>query len=136
MVDAISIALTGLMAQGTRLAVSASNIANANTIGALPTLAAPVSTVYKPLSVSFTALGAGVNNGAGVVANVTEDVAGFTPEFNPSSPFADAAGLVAAPAVDIAQQIVNALEAKLLYKAGVGVIKTQKEMNDDLLNIL
>jgi flagellar basal-body rod protein FlgC len=136
MVDAISIALSGLVAQATKLAVSANNIANANTTGILPTAASPVSTVYRPLNVSFIALNAGANNAAGVKAVVTEDANGFTPVFDPSSPFANTDGLVAAPDIDLTNEIVNVLESKLFYKADASVIKVQKEMIEDLLKIV
>jgi flagellar basal-body rod protein FlgC len=135
MVDTLSIALTGLMAQGQRLAVAASNIANAATIGALPTTESPASTVYKPLTVSYTALMTG-NEPGGVSTRVTEDPNGYTAVSDPGSIYANEDGLVAAPNIDLNQEMVNLLVAKTLYKTNVSVIKTEKEMMGDLLDIV
>ena len=135
MSNVLSIALSGLNAQNTRLAASANNIANASTVGAVPT-ASGTSTVYRPLSVSYTALTAGTNTGGGVSAHVTEDADGYTVIFDPSSPFADSEGLIAAPNVDLAREAVNILESKLLFKANLSVIKIQKEMMGELLDTL
>lgn len=131
MTDAFSIALSGLRAQTTRLAATASNIANVSTSGTVPSAdpSAPASTVYKPLNVSFSSLESG-----GVTATVTPDPAGYTVVYDPSSGFAGSDGLVAAPNVDLTEQAVNLIETRLAYKANISVIKTQDEMLGDLLN--
>jgi flagellar basal-body rod protein FlgC len=134
MSNVLSIALSGLNAQNVRISAAANNIANASTVGALPTADNPASTVYKPLSVSYTALTAGANNG-GVSAQVIEEQNAYTPVFDPSSPFANEEGLVAAPNVDLAKEAVNLLESKVLFKANLSVIKTQKEMLGEVLDI-
>lgn len=131
MVDAVSVALSGLLAQGQRLAVAANNIANAGTAGVLPTAGAPASTVYKPLYVSMTALATG-----GVQAVVREDSQGYSPAFDPSSAYANSEGLVAVPNVDLVKESVNILEVKSLYKANVAVLKTQEKLLGELLNAI
>lgn len=133
MADALSIAVSGLTAQGTRLAVAANNIANVTTTGALPTPESPNSTVYKPLSVSYTALLAG-SEGAGVATQVTEDPEGYSPVYDPSSIHANEEGFIAAPNVDLMREMISVLESKLLYKANLSVIKTQKDMMGELLD--
>jgi flagellar basal-body rod protein FlgC len=135
MADALSIALSGLAAQGQRLSVSANNIANVVTVGALPSAESPASTVYKPLSVSYTALTAGAN-GSGVSTTVTEDPNGYSPVFDPSSVYADSQGLIAAPNVDFTHEFENILVSKNIFKANLSVIKTQNEMLGELLNTL
>lgn len=131
MTDALSIALSGLRAQTTRLAATASNIANASTSGAVPSAApsAPASTVYQPLNVSFSSLESG-----GVAATVTPDPGGYSIVYDPSSVYANEAGEVAVPNVDLAQEAVKLIETKLAYKANVSVIKTQDEMLGYLLD--
>jgi flagellar basal-body rod protein FlgC len=131
MSDALSIAVSGLLAQGTRLAVTAGNIANVSTEGALPTATAPYSTVYKPLQVSFTALDSG-----GVSAQVTARPQGYSVAYDPASNYANSDGFVAAPNVDLTRESVNLIETKLLYKANLAVIKTQDDMLGDLLNTI
>jgi flagellar basal-body rod protein FlgC len=129
MVDAVSIALSGLMAQNQQLSATASNIANAGTEGALPTPQAPATTVYKPLTVNYASLPDG-----GVTANITADQNGYSPAYDPTSAYANSQGLVAAPNVDLAQQIVSLIETKTLFKANVDVIKTQSKMLGDLID--
>lgn len=138
MADALSIALSGLTAQKQRLAATASNIANASTAGAVPSAdpSAPVSTVYKPLNVTFSSLSDDSGQGAGVRANVTPDPEGYTVTYSPNSAFADAGGLIAVPNVDLATEAVHLIETRLAYKANISVIKTQDEMMKDLLDVL
>lgn len=135
MVDAVSIAVSGLRAQGTRLAAAASNIANISTSGRLPTVANPATTVYRPLSVSFSALTAGDFPG-GVAARVTEDPKGFSAAFDPSSVFANEEGFVAVPNVDLVSESVNIILAKNTYQAIVKVIETENNLTKELLNTL
>ena len=135
--EAFSIALSGLTAQKQRLAATASNIANVSTAGIIPRAdpSAPVSTVYKPLNVSFTSLetnGAGV----GVRADVTPDANGYTIVYDPSSSYANSEGLLAVPDIDLTEQIVNLIETKTAFRANVSVIKTQDEMLGELLNTI
>ena len=131
MVDALSIALSGLKAQNQQQAASASNIANAMTTGAVPTPQAPASTVYKPLTVNYTSLPDG-----GVTANVTADQTGFSTVYDPSNAYANAQGLIAAPNVDLSQEIINLMVSKTVFKADVDVIKTQNKMLGDLLDTI
>jgi len=140
MTDAVSIALSGLRAQQTRLAAGASNIANASTTGTVP--AAPpsapastvfggqnISTVYKPLNVNLTSLATG-----GVRADVTADPKGYSLIYDPASPYANSEGMIAAPNVDLTREIVNLLEIKASFKANLAVLKTQDEMLGRLLD--
>lgn len=131
MTDALSIALSGLRAQSTRLAATASNIANVSTSGVVPsaTPSAPASTVYQPLNVSFSSLESG-----GVAATVTPDPQGYSIVYDPSSVYANEAGEVAVPNVDLAAEAVKLIETKLAYKANVSVIRTQDEMLGYLLD--
>lgn len=140
MTDAVSIALSGLRAQQTRLAAGASNIANASTAGTVPEASpsAPastvadgqsVSTVYKPLNVNLTSLATG-----GVRADVSADPKGYSLIYDPSSPYANGEGMIAAPNVDLTRETVNLLEIKNSYKANLAVLKTQDEMLGELLD--
>lgn len=134
MVDAVSIALSGLRAQSTRIAASANNVANALTAGSIPTAAAPDSNVYRPLSVSFTALTAN-SQPAGVQAHVTQSES-YTVAYSPDSVYADAEGFIAVPDVDLVQESVTILQAKHAYLANLATIKTEKELLGELLEVL
>jgi flagellar basal-body rod protein FlgC len=140
MTDALSIALSGIKAQQQRLDVAANNIANITTTGRVPTVDNPASTVYKPLNVSLTAQTLGSNsalgNAGGVLANVTQNQNGYSVSFDPSNPYANNDGLIAAPNVDLAQEIVNIIETKAAFRANISVIKTQEKLSGELLDAL
>ncbi len=131
MTDALTIAISGLKAQETRLNAAASNIANIGTSGAVPSSnpSAPASTVYRPLQVNLTSLESG-----GVQANVTADPKGYTLAYDPSSNYANSEGLVATPNVDLATEAVNTIESKALFKANLAVIKTQDKLLGELID--
>ncbi|MDP2204982.1 MAG: flagellar basal body protein [Alphaproteobacteria bacterium] len=146
MTDAVSIALSGLKAQQTRLAATASNIANASTTGTvsaaspsapastasggpLVSTASAASTVYKPLNVNLTSLATG-----GVRADVSADSKGYSLIYDPSSPYANGEGMIAAPNVDLTREIVGLLEIESSFKANLAVMKTQDEMLGALLD--
>ena len=134
MTDAVSIALSGLRAQQTRLAAGASNIANASTTGTVPAAspsapASTASTVYKPLNVNLTSLASG-----GVRADVVADPSGYSLIYDPSSPYANPQGMIAAPDIDLTREIVNITEIKHSFKANLAVLKTQDEMLGALLD--
>lgn len=134
MVDAISIALTGLTAQKQRLSASASNIANVLTSGPVPE-AGGSSTVYRPLRTQLSSLQSD-GQGVGVRAEVTPDENGYTVVFDPASVHADSAGNIAVPNIDLNTEIVNIMETKMAFKVDLSVIKVAKEMDQALLDIL
>ncbi len=131
----VSVALSGILAQGQRLAASANNIANVATVGTLPTPESPASTVYKPLQVTFLSNNT-ENSAGGVTAQVSEDPEGYSAVFDPSSTYANTEGLVAAPNVDLNREYVNIIETKLQYKANVAAFRIEEEMTREMLNIL
>jgi len=131
MTDALSIAASGLRAAETKLSATANNIANASTTGPVPDASHPVSTVYKPLTVSLTP-----QAGGGVSAQVNADPNGYSLSYDPASPDANAGGFIAAPNVDLTQEVVGLIQAKTEFKANTAVIKTQDQMLGDLLNTI
>ena len=134
MTDALSIALSGLTAQKTRLAATASNVANASSGGPVPSVdpSAPAQsqTVYRPLQVNLS------SSPSGVQADVVADQNGYSVIYDPSSSFANADGFTAVPNVDLAAEAVKLTEIKILYKANLSVMRTQNEMMGDLLDII
>lgn len=137
MTDALSIALSGLMAQKQRLAATASNVANVSTGGSVPSAdpSAPASTVYKPLQANLTSVQTQAG-GAGVKAQIVEKENGYSLSYDPASPFANAEGLVAVPNVDLAEEAVSLMEIKIGYKANLSVMKTESEMIGELLDTI
>jgi len=133
MADAMSIALSGLIAQGQKLAVSANNIANMSTTGSIPTAENPASTVYKPLSVSYHSLMSGSDMG-GVSTTVNEIDNPYVSVYDPSSVYANEEGFIATPNVDLVRETTNMLMTKVAYKANLNVIQAQKDMLGDLFD--
>lgn len=136
---ALSNALSGLNAQKLRLNATASNVANVSSGGAVPgsaEAAAGATTVYRPLQVNITSQTLPDGQGAGVSANVTEIENGFSLSYDPAGVGANAEGFVAVPNVDLAQEAVNLIETKALFKANAAVIRTQEEMLGNLLDTL
>lgn len=135
----VSTALSGLNAQKTRLAATASNIANISTAGAAPGSPAAqngAATVYRPLTVNLTSQVLPNGQGAGVSAYVTESTDGFSLSYDPSAAGADADGNVAVPNVDLTRELTNLIETKALFKANAAVLRSEAEISGELLDIL
>lgn len=52
---------------------------------------------------------------------------------DPSSPYADARGMIAAPDVDLVDEMVEQLTAKLTYDANLSVLKSAHEMESRII---
>lgn len=134
MVNTIQTSLSGLLASTKKLDAASSNIANADTVGKLADAqaqSAETGTPYTPLTVSQTA---GPNGG--VQSEIVPRSQPFVPSYAPDSPFADGNGLVAAPNVDLAEELVNSKAAEMAYKSNASVLKTANEMQDTLIKAL
>ena len=71
----------------------------------------------------------------GTVATVSAVSPSFTAPSDPSSPFANQDGLVAAPNVDLAGEFVQLATAKYSFIANAKVIQAYAEMTESLLDI-
>ena len=129
-----AIALSGLNAASRRLQVSASNVANSQTTGALPnadgTVPAGAPTAYTPLALVQTA-----SAGGGVQTSVTTVTPPTTAVFDPQASFANQDGLVAAPNVDLAQEFVGQLLASYSFAANAAVLKADDRNTKTLIDI-
>jgi flagellar basal-body rod protein FlgC len=129
-----AIASSGLNAASLRLQVSASNVANAGSTGALPnangTVPAGSPQAYAPLEVVQSA-----SVGGGVQTSVTTVTPSTTAVFDPQASFANQDGLVAAPNVDLASEFVGQLLASYSYAANAIVLKADDRMTQSLLDI-
>jgi flagellar basal-body rod protein FlgC len=130
----LSIAASGLAAASLRLEVSASNVANSPDSGPLPGANVPNAAnfppAYTPLRVDQTAMA-----GGGTAATVTPVSPSFVPSFEPGAPFADKNGLVAAPNVDLANELVQQIIARYAFAANARVMRVESEMMKTLLDI-
>ncbi len=129
-----TIALSGMNAAARRLEVSASNVANVTSTGALPnadgTMPAGAPQAYAPLELVQTA-----NAGGGVQTTVTTTTPATTAVFDPQASFANQNGLIAAPNVDLSQELVSQMVSSYSFAANAAVIKADDSMTKMLLNI-
>ena len=145
----LSIATSGLAAASLRLNVTASNIANALDAGPLPATGGSgrsasgagstsnnsnFPAAYVPLQVNQVDQTHGSTPG-GTIATVSAVSPSFVTQFDPSAPFANQDGLVAAPNVDLASQFIQLLTAKYEFAANAKVIKAYDDTTKSLLDI-
>jgi flagellar basal-body rod protein FlgC len=128
----LSIAASGLAAASRRLEVSASNVANASDTGPLPdaTNAANLPPVYAAQRVNQVDVA-----GGGTIANVSTVSPSYVTQYDPTAPFADKNGLVAAPNVDLANEAVQQITARIDFAANAKVIEAYSAMMKTLLDI-
>ena len=130
MIQAFSISLSGLQAQEKRLAVSADNVANQRSRGVDPEGPAEQPGAYRPKRVQEVTTG-----GGGVRGEVRPVTPASVQSYEPSSPDADAEGLVNRPNVNLAEELVIQMQAQRAYEANAAAIRTQDEVTDALLDI-
>ncbi|MFQ1005901.1 flagellar basal body rod protein FlgC [Gilliamella sp. CG22] len=115
---------SALMAQTQRMNVSASNLANADSITSTSGKA------YQAKQVIFQVDNNGEQNSiAGVkVAQVIEDPSPMNLVYEPHHPLADDKGYIQKPNVDVVAEMVNTISASRSYQANVEVINTAKSL--------
>ena len=133
MSTASSIAASGLAAAALRLQVSAGNVANVLSFGPLPDSAnaADFSSAYQPLTVSQADVA-----GGGTSATVVPSLPWYTPVEDPTAPFADSRGMVAAPNVDLGSELIAQMLARYVYATNARVISADARMTNYLFDIL
>lgn len=129
-----SIAGSALTSQSQRMNVSASNLANAESV------AGPNGQPYKARQVVFQMQplgGQGLSQPVGGVrvSGVVESNAPHRMEYQPGHPMADANGYVMKPNVDVVAETVNMISASRSYQANVEVINTTKSLMNRTLTI-
>jgi len=135
MVDtSMSVAVSGMTAATRRVDVSASNVANVSSRGAVPgstaSSSSPTTKVYDALAVSQSAVSTG-----GVTSSVRTAAPSWVQEYAPDETYADANGIVAAPNVDFATEAVNQIVASRAYEAGVKTVRTADDMTREAINM-
>ncbi|MBX9777124.1 MAG: flagellar biosynthesis protein FlgC [Xanthobacteraceae bacterium] len=129
-----SIAVSGMLAATQRLQVSAQNVANVRSDGALPdaqgNYAPDASRPYTPLRVDQVDLASG-----GTRAVVTEVAPSYVATYDPSAPYANQDGMVAAPNVDLADEMIQQLMATYAYAANARVVTSYNQMVKSLFDI-
>ncbi|CNI15233.1 MULTISPECIES: flagellar basal body rod protein FlgC [Yersinia] len=114
---------SALAAQSKRLNVSASNMANADSI------AGPDGQPYRARQVIFQVNSApGQEIGGVQVSDVVESTEPDRMLYEPANPLADDKGYVRMPNVNVVNEMVNTISASRSYQANAEVINTAKSM--------
>lgn len=115
---------SALIAQSQRMNVSASNLANADSVTSTSGKA------YRAKQVFFQVDNKGYQNMvSGVkVTKVIEDPSPMNLVYEPNHPLADERGYIQKPNVDVVAEMVNTISASRSYQANVEVINTAKSL--------
>ncbi|WP_371281020.1 flagellar basal body rod protein FlgC [Variovorax sp. OK605] len=120
-----NVAGSAMTAQSQRMNVTASNLANAESV------AGPDGMPYRAKQVVFEVAPAG-NSGSDIggvrVSGVIEDPSPPKLVFDPKSPHANAEGYVAMPNVNVVEEMTNMISASRSYQANVEVLNTAKTL--------
>lgn len=140
MSDILGIALSGASAATKRIDASASNLANQRTTGRLPDATGNAATTesrapYTPLTTTQGDLRTDNGQGAGTQASLKPLSQPIVAEYDPSSPDANAEGMVGAPNVDTDQEIGQQILGSRAYSASLSMARTSSDMMKDLLDM-
>lgn len=129
---ASDIAVSGMKAQSERLKVISQNMANADSVSTTPG-----GEPYRRQVVSFKDY-VDAETGAEMVKvdKVVKDASQFEKKYDPSHPGADANGYVLLPNVNPLIEMMDMKEAQRTYEANLNMMKTARQMNSNVLDIL
>lgn len=123
MFNIFDISGSALTAQAQRMNVTASNLANADSV------AGPDGEAYRAKQVIFESTGQPGSAVGGVrVRELVDDPAPMRREYRPEHPLADAEGYVTMPNVEPVDEMVNMISASRSYQANVEVLNTSKQL--------
>lgn len=126
------IAASGMKAQSERLKVISQNMANADSVSADPN-----GEPYRRQVVSFQNYLDPASGAQKVRVNkIVKDMSPFEKKYEPNHPAADAQGYVSLPNVNPLVEMMDMKEAQRVYDANLNMLKTAREMNSSVLDIL
>ncbi|MCA0964167.1 flagellar basal body rod protein FlgC [Salipiger bermudensis] len=128
----LSVAASGMRAQGERLKVVSENVANASSTGN-----ASGDDPYRRKIISFQEM-VDRDSGASMVEvdGIRRDDADFQLNYDPSHPAADADGFVKVSNVNTILEMSNMREASRSYQANLNMFETGRTMRTQLLDLL
>lgn len=132
MFDALDISSSALQAQRVRLDTIAQNVASTNVTRT--NARGPAEPYHRRIAI-FRSGRAGDPNKPGVRVQIQEDKS-FNLKHEEKHPDADKNGYVKYPAIDLATEFVNALEASRAYEANVTTMEVTKSMVNASLRLL
>jgi flagellar basal-body rod protein FlgC len=137
MYGALDISASGLIAQRTRLASIAANMANINSIQDAQGNYSPYQRREVFLAPGDPGSPSALGRSLGVhVASIRANPDAIRPKWDPTNPFADADGMVMVPDINPATEQINALEASRAYEANIVAAEATKTMMAQALRLL
>ena len=126
--DVFDIAGSAMSSQSVRLNVTASNLANAQSVG--PNEASTYHARQPVFSAVMQSLRGGTESaGLGVrVDGIVESKAPLEQRYEPGHPMANAEGYVYLPNVNMIDEMSNMISASRSYQSNVEVLNTSKQM--------
>lgn len=125
-----NLAASAMSAQSQRMNVTASNLANADSV------AGPDGQPYRARQVVFEVASGDADEVGGVrVAEVVEDRSPLRTVFDPKNPRANPEGYVTLPNVNVVEEMTNMISASRSYQANVEVLNTAKALMMKTLSI-
>ena len=118
-----------MAAQSKRLNVSASNMANADSV------AGPDGQPYRARQVMFEADTSAQGIGGVRVSDVVESTAPDRLVYEPGNPLADEQGYVRMPNVNVVNEMVNTISASRSYQANVEVMNSARALMQKTLTL-
>ena len=128
MFKVFDVAGSALSAQSLRLNVTASNMANANSVSS------SIDETYRARQPVFAAVmneqfGRQQGSSVGVaVRGIVESQAPLQPQYNPQHPMANEDGYIFLPNVSVVEEMANMISASRSYQSNVEVINTAKQL--------
>lgn len=122
MFSIFDISASALSAQAKRMNVSASNLANADSV------IGPDGQPYRARQVVFETVAAQAGVGGVRVKEVIDDPSPMRMEYRPEHPLANGEGYVTMPNVDPVHEMVNMISASRAYQANVEIMNTSKQL--------
>lgn len=134
MMNIFQVAGSAMLAQSQRMNVSASNLANADSV------AGPDGQPYRARQVVFqmdpiASQAYGQEIGGVKVAGIVQDQTPPRMVYDPANPLANAEGYIAMPNVNVVDETVNMISASRSYQANVEVLNTAKTLMMKTLTI-
>ncbi|PKM46120.1 MAG: flagellar basal body rod protein FlgC [Gammaproteobacteria bacterium HGW-Gammaproteobacteria-1] len=128
MFKVFDIAGSAMSAQSLRLNVTASNLANANSVSS------SIDQTYRARQPVFAAMlneagRSGDKDAVGVqVRGIVESQAPLQQQYQPDHPMADENGYVYLPNVNVVEEMANMISASRSYQTNVEVVNTAKQL--------
>lgn len=122
--DVFNIAGSSMSAQSIRLNITASNLANADTVASSP------EEVYKTQHAIFAATLQGVQVTSVVSGNEEPQV-----RYEPGHPLANEEGYIFSPNISVVNEMVNMISASRSYQTNVEVMDATKQMLMSILRL-